>query len=129
MRLFAERGVTAVSVRDIAQSADVSSSLVIHHYKSKEGLKAAVDERATATLVEVFADLVEGGPPEPPQPGRWPPGSPRTSTPSRCCPPTSGACWSTAGPSARRCFGGCSTPRSQTMETLQKAGVVRPVRR
>lgn len=64
MQLFAERGVAAVSVRDVARAADVSSSLVIHHYRSKEGLKAAVDERATATLLEVFADLLDGGPPD-----------------------------------------------------------------
>lgn len=64
MRLFAERGVAAVSVRDIAEAADVSSSLVIHHYKSKGGLKAAVDERATTALVEVFAELLDGGPPD-----------------------------------------------------------------
>ncbi len=64
MRLFAEHGVAAVSVRDIAEAADVSPSLVIHHYKSKDGLKAAVDERAAATLVEVFAELADTRPPE-----------------------------------------------------------------
>ena len=64
MGLFAERGVAAVSVRDVADAADVSPSLVIHHYKSKVGLKAAVDERATATLIEVVAELAEAGPVE-----------------------------------------------------------------
>ncbi|MFI5287363.1 MAG: TetR/AcrR family transcriptional regulator [Candidatus Dormibacteria bacterium] len=53
MRLFAERGAAAVTIRDVAAEAGVSPSLVIHHYGSKEGLKAAVDERATA-LVETF---------------------------------------------------------------------------
>ena len=62
MRLFAERGVAAVSVRDIAEAAGVSSSLVIHHYKSKEGLKAAVDERATEALIGVVAELADSGP-------------------------------------------------------------------
>lgn len=62
MRLLAERGVAAVSVRDVAEAAGVSSSLVIHHYKFKEGLKAAVDERAVATLVEVFAELFDAEP-------------------------------------------------------------------
>lgn len=61
MRLFADSGVAAVSVRDIAEAAGVSSSLVIHHYGSKEGLKAAVDERATTALIEVFADFADGG--------------------------------------------------------------------
>ncbi len=62
MRLFAERGARAVSVRDIAVAAGVSPSLVIHHYKSKDGLKAAVDERATATLTDVVAELAQAGP-------------------------------------------------------------------
>ncbi len=62
MRLFAGRGVAAVSVRDVAEAAGVSPSLVIHHYKSKEGLKAAVDERATAAVIEAVAVLGGGGP-------------------------------------------------------------------
>ncbi len=54
MRLFAERGVTAVSVRDVASAAGVSSSLVTHHYATKRGLKDATDARALAALDEVF---------------------------------------------------------------------------
>lgn len=61
MRLFAESGVAAVSVRDIAKAADVSSSLVIHHYRSKDSLKTAVDEWATAALLEVFGGLADAG--------------------------------------------------------------------
>lgn len=53
MKLFAERGVADVTVRQIAAAAGVSPSLVIHHYRSKEGLKQAADERATA-LVRAF---------------------------------------------------------------------------
>ena len=56
MRLFAERGVTAVSIRDIAGEAGVSASLVIHHYRTKDGLQAAVDARA----VEWTSDLLRG---------------------------------------------------------------------
>ncbi len=61
MRLFAERGVAAVSVRDIAAAAGVSPSLVIHHYKSKAGLRAAVDDRALTTLLELLAEFSAGG--------------------------------------------------------------------
>lgn len=64
MRLFAERGVAAVNVGDIALAADLLSSLVIHYYESKEGLKVVVDERATGTLVEAFANLVDRDPPD-----------------------------------------------------------------
>lgn len=61
MRLFAERGVAAVSVREIAAEAEVSPSLVIHHYKSKEGLRAAVDDRVLATLLGLLAEFAEVG--------------------------------------------------------------------
>lgn len=54
MRLFAERGVAAVSVRDIATAAEVSPALVIHHFASKDGLKRAVDERALGLMGELF---------------------------------------------------------------------------
>src|SRR3984957_13471493 len=52
VRLFAERGVAGTSVRDIAEAAGVTAGLITHHFGSKAGLKAAVDER----LVEVFTE-------------------------------------------------------------------------
>jgi TetR/AcrR family transcriptional regulator, regulator of cefoperazone and chloramphenicol sensitivity len=81
MRLFADRGAAAVTVREIAAAAGVSPGLVIHHYGSKDGLKDAVDRRAVAffeemigefgqlgeegggaSLVELFADRLESEP-------------------------------------------------------------------
>ena len=59
MRLFAERGVAAVTVRNVATACGVSAPLVIHHYKSKEGLKQAVDEHALAFVEQMFT-LLEG---------------------------------------------------------------------
>jgi AcrR family transcriptional regulator len=50
LRLFAERGADAVTVRDIAGAAGVSPSLVVRHYGSKDGLVAAVDDHVVATL-------------------------------------------------------------------------------
>ncbi len=55
MRLTAERGWAAVSIRDIAADAGVSSSLVVHHFGTKARLREAVDARVT----EVFAELLE----------------------------------------------------------------------
>jgi TetR/AcrR family transcriptional regulator, regulator of cefoperazone and chloramphenicol sensitivity len=55
MGLFAERGLSGVTVRDIAAAAAVSPALVIHHYGSKSGLKDAVDKRAIELLMAVFA--------------------------------------------------------------------------
>lgn len=61
MRLFAERGTAGVSIRDVAADAGVSASLVMHHYGSKQRLKAAVDERATAALAELIAGFSDVG--------------------------------------------------------------------
>lgn len=47
---FAERGERATTVRDVAAAAEVSPSLVIFHFGSKQGLRAAVD----ATVLERF---------------------------------------------------------------------------
>lgn len=59
MRLTAEKGWAAVSIRDIAAAAGVSSSLVVHHFGTKARLREAVDARVTeafAQLIEQFAD-------------------------------------------------------------------------
>jgi AcrR family transcriptional regulator len=55
MRLFAERGAAQVTVRDIAASAGVSPALVIHHYRSKAGLKSVVDAHAGELLARALA--------------------------------------------------------------------------
>lgn len=54
MRLAAERGWGAVSIRDIAAGAGVSPSLVVHHYRTKSRLRQAADQRA----VEIFTELI-----------------------------------------------------------------------
>lgn len=50
LRLFAESGHSAVSVRQIAEAAGVSPALVLHHFGSKDGLREAVDRYAAAQL-------------------------------------------------------------------------------
>jgi AcrR family transcriptional regulator len=60
LRLFSERGPDAVTVREIATAADVSPGLVLHHYGSKDGLRAAVDEHAAAAFDAMLAQLGEG---------------------------------------------------------------------
>jgi TetR/AcrR family transcriptional regulator, regulator of cefoperazone and chloramphenicol sensitivity len=61
MRLFAERGAAAVTVREIAAAAGVSPGLVMHHYGSKDGLKDAVDDRAVAFFEEIIGELARLG--------------------------------------------------------------------
>lgn len=57
MELFAERGYADVTVRQVAAAAGVSPALVIHHYGSKEQLRAAIDERVAAFVEAMLADL------------------------------------------------------------------------
>lgn len=69
LRLFAERGPDAVTVREIATQAGVSPALVLHHFGSKDGLRAEVDAFAAhafdaileATPTDELAELLTGG--------------------------------------------------------------------
>ena len=44
MRLFGEGGYDGTTIRAIADAADVSPALVVHHFGSKHGLRDAVEE-------------------------------------------------------------------------------------
>ncbi len=57
LRLFSERGHDAVTVREIAAASGVSPGLVVHHFGSKDGLRAAVDAHAAASFDAVFVEL------------------------------------------------------------------------
>ncbi|HET9154035.1 MAG TPA: helix-turn-helix domain-containing protein [Solirubrobacterales bacterium] len=52
---FALRGVEATSIRDIASAAGVSSGLIQHHFRTKSGLRDAVD----AHVLAIAADAIE----------------------------------------------------------------------
>ncbi|HVV21809.1 MAG TPA: TetR family transcriptional regulator [Pseudonocardiaceae bacterium] len=55
LRLFAERGPDAVTMREIATAAGVSPALVVHHFGSKDGLRAAVDDYAAQAFDALFS--------------------------------------------------------------------------
>jgi AcrR family transcriptional regulator len=50
----AERGPDAVTMREIAAAAGVSPALVVHHFGSKDGLRAAVDDYAARAFDALF---------------------------------------------------------------------------
>jgi AcrR family transcriptional regulator len=59
LRLFAERGTDAVTMRDIAAAAGVSPALLVRHYRSKDGLVEAVDDHVARTLEVLLTEVTE----------------------------------------------------------------------
>lgn len=55
LRLFGDHGPDAVSVRQIAEAAEVSPALVLHHYGTKAGLREALD----AYAADAFGSLLD----------------------------------------------------------------------
>jgi AcrR family transcriptional regulator len=57
LRLFAQLGPEAVSLRRVAAAAGVSPGLVAHHFGSKAGLREAVDAHVERVFDALFAAL------------------------------------------------------------------------
>lgn len=53
VRLFAERGFGATTMRDVAIAAGVSPALVQHHFGTKGGLREACDTYALAAYIDI----------------------------------------------------------------------------
>jgi TetR/AcrR family transcriptional regulator, regulator of cefoperazone and chloramphenicol sensitivity len=62
LRLFARHGVAGTSLRAVAREADVSPALVVHHFGTKQGLCAAVDEAVVRHFVERLSSVPLEGP-------------------------------------------------------------------
>ena len=60
LRLFLDRGYDQVSVRDIAEAADVSTTTVFKHFHSKEALVFDQDTDQEAALIAAVRDRPEG---------------------------------------------------------------------
>ncbi|MCZ8130439.1 MAG: TetR/AcrR family transcriptional regulator [Steroidobacteraceae bacterium] len=59
LKLFAERGFAAASVRTLAAEAGVSIGLVRAHFGSKDGLRRAVDAHALGAVRELYDAILE----------------------------------------------------------------------
>jgi len=57
--LFAERGLAATPVRDIAAAVGLTPASLYNHFEGKEALYAAVLERGVRPLVDVLESLAE----------------------------------------------------------------------
>ncbi|MGW7680786.1 TetR/AcrR family transcriptional regulator [Kribbella sp. NPDC054772] len=128
LRLFAERGHDAVTMREIASAAGVSPALVVHHFGSKEGLRAAVDEYAGRAFDSLFA-MDEGVLVDAMTGDNWtsvaemfarafPPGSP--------LPAYLGRLLLTNDPAGAALFGRWFAQTCQLMDTMADLGATRP---
>ncbi|HEV8172134.1 MAG TPA: helix-turn-helix domain-containing protein, partial [Actinoplanes sp.] len=61
IRLIAERGTDATTVRDIAREAGVSPGLLRHHFGSKEALREACDAYVLDRVVKIKEELLVEG--------------------------------------------------------------------
>lgn len=62
VQIVSEQGVAALTVRGVAEAAGVSAALVMHHYGSKDALRAACDEYVVAELNEKKRAAMAVGP-------------------------------------------------------------------
>ncbi|MEU0002923.1 helix-turn-helix domain-containing protein [Streptomyces sp. NPDC006314] len=62
LELFLERGFDAVSIRDVAEAADVSTTTLFKHFPSKEALLFDMDPEMEAALVAAVRDRSPGTP-------------------------------------------------------------------
>lgn len=59
---FAGHGIASTTARKVAAAAGVSPGLVIHHFGSMDGLRAACDEHVAAVIRRQKADAMQSGP-------------------------------------------------------------------
>ncbi|MFD0416976.1 TetR/AcrR family transcriptional regulator [Streptomyces sp. NPDC127108] len=57
LRLFAVHGPDVVTVRQIATAAGVSPGLVVHHFRSKDGLRQEVDQYVITVFEGMLSEL------------------------------------------------------------------------
>lgn len=58
---FAEHGVAGTTLKSVATAAGVSAQLVVHHFRSKEGLATACDEYVLRMFREHNTSLLSSG--------------------------------------------------------------------
>lgn len=56
--LFGSKGIQSTTIREIAEEAGASPGLVIHHFGSKEGLRAACDDKVIGELERIKMDAL-----------------------------------------------------------------------
>jgi AcrR family transcriptional regulator len=59
---FAEYGTAGATARKVAARAGVSPGLVMHHFESMDGLRAACDEHVAAVIRDLKSEALAAGP-------------------------------------------------------------------
>ena len=59
--LFAERGLTGVSIQEIADRAQTHKTTVLYHFETKDSLHAAVLDEALDRIESVMREFMAGG--------------------------------------------------------------------
>jgi len=57
-KLFAEKGFSGTSIRDISQEADINVSMISYYFGSKEKLIEAIFEVRSKDFLKIFEDLL-----------------------------------------------------------------------
>lgn len=60
--LFGRQGIRGTSLKAIAEQAEVSPALIMHHFRSKDGLRDACDQRVAAFVRASKTDSIRKGP-------------------------------------------------------------------
>lgn len=63
LALYADFGEDGTSMRAIAEAAGVTVGLVVHHYRTKDGLREAVERWIVELYAKAIAQVPEGGSP------------------------------------------------------------------
>ena len=63
LRLYAEHGLQATSIRMVAEEAGLSAGAVMHHFKTKDELAEAVQHAVVAKIREVVSGVGLDQPP------------------------------------------------------------------
>lgn len=129
LRLFAAYGPDGVTVRQIAASAEVSPSLVVHHFGSKEGLCEAVDQYVVALFDSMLAEMTD-----PEAPDLYDPAATASLSEmmTRCLPPDSPVpaylrrLLLTGGEASRHLFRRLFEVSQETLRALSTAGMASP---
>ena len=130
LRLFADRGPDAVTVREIATQAGVSPGLVLHHFGSKDGLRAEVDAFAARAFDGIFeamppeelVELLVGGAPK----GSLAEAFARGFPPDSPLPAYLGRLLLTNDPAGAALFGGWYAATRNLLDALVEMGAARP---